>query len=317
MLVVGANLALDRTLSLGTLVPGQVQRPRAVEMTAGGKAVNVCRAAQAHHVRPRLVANLPGVLGRYAGDLLDLEGHDVRRVATSGEIRSAIIVLEDDGRVTVLNEPGPPLAADGRAALLEAVAQEASGHRVVVMTGSVPGPHTALYADLVALARAEGLTVLLDAARDALRVALARGPDVVTPNLAEALGVLGQGSDDHEPVEAEGDDARRRGVDAAQALRSAGARAAVVTCGSHGAAGADADGGFWVPAPSVDQVNPIGAGDAFAAGLGVALERGDDLRTAVTQAVATGAASVASPLAGHVDPRLLAALAPGVVWEPA
>ncbi len=316
MLVVGANLALDRTLRLGRLVPGQVQRPRSAEMTAGGKAVNVCRAAQAHGVRPRLVANLPGVLGRYVGDLLDHEGHDVRRVPTAGEIRSAILILEDDLRVTVLNEPGPVLSGGDRAALLGAVLQEAAGHRVAVLSGSLPpGPDSALYADLVAGLHAAGLRVVLDSARGALAAALPAGPDVVTPNLAEARVVLGEQVE--EPVEPVAESARAGAVAAARGLAAAGATAALVTVGRHGVAGVDAAGAFWVAAPTVAEVNPIGAGDAFAAGLGIGLERGLDLRAATTLAVATGAASVACELAGDVDPALLATLHAGLGWEAA
>jgi 1-phosphofructokinase family hexose kinase len=315
LLALGANLALDRTLRLPELVPGHVQRPRTAEATAGGKAVNVCRASQAHGARPRLVANLPGALGAYVGDLLDLEGHDVRRVVTAGEARSAIVVIEDGGRVTVLNEPGPPLTGEHRAALLRAVDEEVRGRRVAVMSGSLPpGDSAGLYADLVDVAHRHGATVVLDAARDQLRDALAAGPDVVTPNLAEALAVLSGAAD--ESVEPEGDGVLDQAVDAALALRSAGAKAALVTAGRHGVGGADAEGAFWLAAPRVTELNPIGAGDAFAAGLGVGLDRGEGLRGAAVRAVASGAASVATPLAGQVDAALLRDLLPRIRWSP-
>lgn len=318
MLVVGVNLAMDRTLRLPSLVPGHVQRPRSADVTAGGKAVNVCRACQAHGVLPRLVANLPGQLGRYVGDLLDREGHDVRRVVTAGEARSAIVIIEDDARITVLNEPGPVLTYDHRLAVMRAVGEEARGQRVVVMSGSLPpGATDGLYADLVDAAHRCGSTVVLDAARRPLRDALAAGPDVVTPNLAEALGVLsGSGTAEGESVEPEGADVPDQAVGAALALRSAGAKAALVTAGRYGVGGADAEGTFWVSAPRVHEVNPIGAGDAFAAGLAVGLERGADLRTSALQAVATAAASVSTELAGHVDQDLLRTLLPTLGWEP-
>jgi fructose-1-phosphate kinase PfkB-like protein len=118
-----------------------------------------------------------------------------------------------------------------------------------------------------------------------------------------------------EAVEAAGDDTRAAAAAAARSLRDAGARAALVTAGRHGVAGADANGTFWVTAPSVGEVNPVGAGDSFVAGLSVALERGRDLRTAVLCAVATGSASVATPLAGGVEPALVAELARGLTVE--
>ena len=316
MLVLGLNLGVDRSLRLERLLPGHVQRPRSVEVTAGGKSVNVCRASRAHGVRPVLVANLPGRGGAFIGELLAAEGHDLRGVATDGEARSQVIIIEDDLRVTVLNEPGPPLSASDRDRLLAAFGAELPGQRVATASGSLPpGAPDDTYGEVVALARGRGAITVVDATRDALRACLPFGPDVVTPNLAEAHAVLHGLAE--EVVEAADEDARTAAVAAAQSLCDAGARAALVTVGRHGVAGADADGTFWITAPSVREVNPVGAGDSFVAGLAVALERGDDLRSAALCAVATGSASVASPLAGGVAPALLAELARRVFLEAA
>jgi 1-phosphofructokinase family hexose kinase len=302
------NLGVDRTLRLERLLPGHVHRPRSVEVTAGGKSVNVCRASRAHGVRPRLVANLPGRAGAFVGEMLVAEGHDVRAVATDGEARSQMILIEDDLRITVLNEPGPLLSARDHDRLLAAFADELSGHRVATGSGSLPpGAPDETYGEVVALARAQGAIAVIDAARAALRACLPFGPDVVTPNLAEAEAALHGAGD--EAVEAQGGDARAAAVAAARSLCDAGARSALVTVGRHGVGGADAEGAFWVAAPSVREVNPVGAGDSFVAGLAFALERGDDLRSAVLCAVATASASVSHPLAGGVDAALVDGLA--------
>lgn len=308
MLVLGLNLGVDRSLRLERLLPGHVQRPRSVVVTAGGKSVNVCRASRAYSVRPRLIANLPGRVGALLGEMLVAEGHDVRAVATDGEARSQLIIIEDDLRITVLNEPGPVLSAGGLDRLFTAFGEEIPGQRVAAASGSLPpGAPDATYGEIVRLARAGGAITVIDAARDALKGCLSAEPDVVTPNLAEAEAALNGGG--HEAVEAESGDVRAAAVAAAHGLRDAGARAALVTAGRHGVAGADRDGAFWVAAPTVREVNPVGAGDSFVAGLAVALERGDDLRTATLCAVATGSASVAHPLAGGVEPALVEELA--------
>jgi 1-phosphofructokinase family hexose kinase len=310
VLVVGANLAVDRTLRMHRLEPGAVQRPYRAEATAGGKAVNVCRAAAALRVRPRLVANLPGRTGTLIGDLLEEEGHDVRRVPTSGDARAAVIILEDSGRATVINEPGPDLSPADLAALIAAVADELAGHRVAVVTGSLP-PHAPpdLYGRLTELTTGAGCRILLDAARDALREALPYRPSLVTPNLAEARAVLDGGAtsgpgSESEPVVPVGHDVPAAAVTAATELLDAGALAALVTAGRYGVAGASGTTRFWVTAPAVEEANPIGAGDAFAAGLAVGLERGDGLTDAAVLGVATAAASVAHPVAGMLDPAV-------------
>ncbi len=308
MLVLGANLALDRTLRVTRLVPGQVQRPSAVSVTAGGKSVNVMRAAAAHGQRAVLVANLPGPAGGSLEELLASEGHAVVPVRTSGQVRCAVIVLEDDGRATVLNEPGPPLSsADAAAVILALEGAADGGHRVLVASGSLPPlADPATYAQVVALGRRHGLITVLDAAREALEHALPAEPDLVSPNLAEAEALLTGRQD--EAVEPEGDDVLERAEVAARALRERGARAAVVSAGRYGLAVAEGAGSFVVRAPRVPEVNPIGAGDSLVAGLAVALERGATLRRAVAEGVATAAASVAHPLAGGVDAVVLAEL---------
>jgi len=309
LLVLGANLAVDRTLRIASLVPGQVLRPREAVATPGGKAVNVARAAAAHGVRVVLVANLPGRTGELIADLLAGEGHDVRPVATSGEARAAIIFLEDNGRTTVINEPGPTLIHHDTVRLMVTVRNElATGrHRVVVATGSLPpGAPPDLYRQVAELAHAAGSTCIVDAARDALAGSLPGRPDVVSPNLAEAELLL-VGSDGEE-VEHEGPDVRSRAAAAAKGLVGAGACAAIVSAGRHGAAGYDSAGGFWVDAPVVEVRNPIGAGDSLVAGLGLALERGEPFREATRLGIATASASVAHDLAGGVEPALLAEL---------
>jgi 1-phosphofructokinase family hexose kinase len=305
VLVLGANLAVDRTLRMAQLVPGQVIRPREAVATAGGKAVNVVRAARAHGIRAVLVANLPGRAGRLIAELLADEGHDLRPIVTTGEARAALIILEDSGRTTVINEPGPLLTRDDAARLLAAVGDElATGrHGVVVATGSLPpGAPVDLYLRVVDLAHAAGSRCIVDAAGDALAATLPHGPDVVSPNLAEAE-VLLLGADGEE-VDPEGDDVRARATAAAAQLVAAGARAAVVSAGRHGLAGHDEGGGFWVDAPAVTVRNAIGAGDSLVAGLGAALERGRSFRDATALGVATASASVAHDLAGGVEPVL-------------
>ena len=134
----------------------------------------------------------------------------------------------------------------------------------------------------------------------ALAEALAARPDAVLPNLGEAEALLGRGS--AEDVDAAAD-ARPRALAAAREIVTQGAAAAVVTAAAAGAAFADGAEASWLPAPAVTVRNPIGAGDAFAAGLAAALERGADLAAATRAGIAAGAASVESPLAGDLDPR--------------
>jgi 1-phosphofructokinase family hexose kinase len=229
------------------------------------------------------------------------EGMTLVGVPVAGEVRSAAIVLERSGRVTVMNEPGPPLADGDWDRLEEALAAHLDGHAVLAVSGSMPpgtpedGP-----ARLVALARRRGAKAIVDTSGPGLAAAVAAGADVVTPNLAEAEAMLHGRAD--EPTEAGDPDAvRERATTAARALLDAGARHAIVTAGEVGAAVASGGEPLWIPSPAVEVRNPIGAGDALVGGLAVALERGEPLDRAAALGVAAGAASVETERAGTLD----------------
>jgi 1-phosphofructokinase family hexose kinase len=301
VLVAGPNLTIDRTLTIDELRPGEVLRFSEAVVTPGGKGVNVARLARSLGADAVLVGFLPGRTGAAAAGLLGDEGLVLRGVPVGGEIRSTAVVLEGGGRVTVFNEPGPELAAGDWERFEETIAEALSGEHVLACSGSLPpGAPGDAYGRLVALARARGVTSIVDVTGPQLAAALGAGVDVVTPNLAEAEGLLHGRAD--ETVEAgDVEIVRARATTAASELVSRGARRAVVTAAAAGAAVAWADGTRWLTAPRVASVrNPIGAGDALVGGLALALERGDHFEDAVAFGVAAGAASVETDTAGVV-----------------
>ncbi len=310
MLIAGPNATIDRTLTIAELRPGEVLRFERVAVTPGGKGLNVARAARALGEPAVLVSFVPGHTGRAGAAMVAAEGIELRGVPSPGELRSTAVILEASGRTTVLNEPGPRIGAAEWEAYEHEVGAHLPGHGVLVCSGSVPpGSPRDAYGRLAALARRVGLSSVVDAGGETLAAALAAGPDVVTPNLGEAEGVLGTGGGG-EQVEA-ASDARPRALAAAQALVARGARAAVVTAAAAGAALASAGGSTtWMPAPVIADVrNPVGAGDVLASGLAAALERGDELPAALRAGIAAAAASVESPTAGELDPERARALA--------
>ncbi len=328
MLVLGTNLTQDRIMRLSELVPGAVLRARSVTTAPGGKPVNVSRAARALGGQPTLLANCPGADGARLAEQLTATGLAVVAVRTSGALRTATIVLEDDGRATVVNEPGPTLDDAGRAAFLDAYAAALASERpaVVVASGSLPPAAPAdLYAEAVRMASECGADTVVDAGGPVLAAALRAAPALVKPNLAEAEAVLralaGAGAPAGAPagqagpveqVDDTGYDVAARCAAAAEGLVAAGARAALVSGGRAGAALHTADGSWWFEAPRVTVVNPVGAGDALVAGVAVALERGESLPAAVRLGVASAADSVRRSGPADVELDAVTALLPAV-----
>ena len=301
MIVAGPNITLDRIVRIDELRPGEVLRFSEAIIAPGGKGANVTRVAKALGFPATLVALAPGRTGRAVIELLFEEGLPVDAVATGGEARAASIVLESSGRVTVLNEPGATIREEDWGAYERTVADLLPGHGFLVCIGSIPpGSPPDAYGRLVVLARERGMRALVDAAGDSLAGALVAAPELVTPSLGEAEGIIrGAGP---QPAAERSADVRDRALAAASALVGRGASTAMVTV----AQGLAVDRGserWWVDAPPVTVRNPIGAGDSLVGALIGSLERGHDLRTALRLGVAAASASVETNLPGVLDAR--------------
>ena len=308
MLIVNPNIATDRTIPVGVLVPGSVQRTGTAVTTLGGKGINVARIGRAFGHRAVVVTFLPAGSADQLTQLAAAEQAELAGVPVPGTARAASILLEGSGRVTVLNEPGPARDAGEWRHLLAEIERQAPGHQSLVCSGSLPpGSPADAYAQIVAVGQRAGLRTIVDAAGPALAGVLPAHPDVVSPNLSEAESLL------HGPamegVEPDGADIQRRAADAARGLVARGARRAIVSAGSHGAAFSDAGQTVFSPAPPVTVVSPIGAGDSLVGGLVHALEDGQDWPEAVGYAVAVASASCEQELAGGVDVARVAGLA--------
>jgi fructose-1-phosphate kinase PfkB-like protein len=231
-------------------------------------------------------------------ELLQDEGLHLDAVTTGGEARAASIVLERSGRVTVLNEPGSTIGQEDWRAFEAAVAERLSGHRFLVCIGSTPpGSPPDAYGRLVRLARDRGVSSLVDASGESLANALEAGPDLVSPNLAEAEGILAGAVS--QPAAERSPEVKDRALDAAAAMVTRGAAAAVVTAGAGVAVGGPSEP-RWIDAPRVTVRNPIGAGDSLVGGLVGSLERGDNFREALALGVAAASASVETDQPGLI-----------------
>jgi tagatose 6-phosphate kinase len=198
------------------------------------------------------------------------------------------VVVTDGRDATGFWEPGPVVTAAEWAAFTANFAGLAAAARVVVFAGSLPSglPEDA-YASLIRLARAAGCRTILDTSGTALAHGFAAGPDVVKPNTAELPHLTAHG---------------------------VGAPTGTVVVQSHGPEGLRA----WrwrARPPRHIEGNPTGAGDACVAALARGLLHGTPWPQLLREAVALSAAAVASPVAGHVDLELYAALKPEVKVE--
>jgi 1-phosphofructokinase family hexose kinase len=303
VLIATPNLCLDRTVRVAEVVPGSVLRGRDVEVTAGGKGVNVARVFRAFGRTATLVGLAADNDRERLLSLLTAEGADVVGVPMPGDVRMAVIMLEErTKRTTVLNEPGsticPQVWADYRRAVTDLVLEQ----ELLVCNGSLPpGAPVDGYGQLVETARAAGVPVIVDTAPGPLRAALPSGPDLVTPNLEEAEAAIS--GDAGDLLLSTGPDLADRAEAAARTLLALGARRAAVTAGELGVALAEGDSVTWIPTVPIEVVSAVGAGDSFVAGLALGLLDGASWADAAARGVATATASCEQVRAGGVDPH--------------
>ena len=280
IVTVTPNPSIDRTLMIPPLLRGRLVRATAATAEAGGKGINVARALAAHGHPTVAVAPLSSTSRSAFAALLD-GAVELESVPIAGAVRVNVSLVEEDGTVTKVNEPGPSLLAGEVEALLDRVAALAQAADWVVGSGSLPSnAPDDLYARLAVLVPPR-TRVAIDA--DGAALAKSVGPRValLKPNLAELETVVGQA------LPTLGD-----AVDAAAGLVEQGIGGILVSLGPDGAMYIDRDGATHAEARITDVENTVGAGDALLAGF---LAAGGDGPEALAEGVAWGAAACVLP----------------------
>ncbi|GAB3973687.1 hypothetical protein GCM10029978_053560 [Actinoallomurus acanthiterrae] len=186
IVTVTPNPSVDRTLTVERLEHGAVMRAGSSWSEPSGKGVNVALALCGHGYASRAVLPIGGVEGARLETMLRAAGLDYVAVPIDGEIRSNVSVLEPDGTVTKVNEPGPELSDAELKALIDAVVTIGERAEWIVGCGSLPvGAPAGFYAELVGAARRTPARIAVDGSGPPLAAVLAAGPDLIKPNVHE------------------------------------------------------------------------------------------------------------------------------------
>jgi 1-phosphofructokinase family hexose kinase len=291
-----ANPSIDKLFEVDRLVRGDIHRPLGFVQTAGGKGLNVARAAHALGAEVTAVTILRGHAGTWLREQLAAEGVPGVYVWAHGESRSSLSVADrETGGLTEFYEHGPVAPSAAWTELVHAAASLFDGAAWLTISGSLPrGAPDEGYRDLVAEARAAGVRVAVDCEGERLRYALEAGPDVVKVNSTEVRELL------------EVPTARREeALASARKLRDlAGGdgHAGLVTRGSEGVVLAAPDGTLYEGALYVRGRYPVGSGDAFLAGLVTGLDRGGPWDESLRLALGAATANAELPGAGRLEP---------------
>lgn len=264
IITVTMNPAVDKTVEVERLSPGQLNRLQNVRYDAGGKGINVSKTIHELGGESVAVGFLAGNTGRTIEKLLKDKGIRTDFVWVEGETRTNTKVLEADGSLTELNEPGPVIEKKQMEELLGKLEQYAREDSLVVLAGSVPkGVDKTIYGEITRRMHAKKVKVLLDADGELFQKAMEAGPDIIKPNRAELEEYAGleTGASDEALVEH------------AKRFRDSGTETIVVSMGAEGALLLLPDLVVQCPALLVQAHSTVGAGDAMVAALAYAWEQ--------------------------------------------
>jgi 1-phosphofructokinase family hexose kinase len=295
LLVICPNLGLDRILEVDTFQPARVQRSRSVTIQPGGKGSNVAR------VFAQLGGDvvLAGFVGRSDGEAVAVPlrrmGVRIEAVgAFDGYSRNCTIICDRQSNVhpTVINEESRQIEKDAPAELIAVIDKWLPRAKAILTTGSLSrGLPETFYRAVLHRAATRNIITAVDAAGAVLRQALAARPTFAKPNRDEFFDLL------------------------ASSRLSFMATHMAITLGEDGAVLIHDGRLLQAVPPRIERTNPVGAGDAFAAGYLKALLDGLDVQGALRWATAAAVADAGTLQPGFVDAAYVRELLKEVVVQ--
>ncbi len=282
------NPAIDFTLYVEGLKPHDTNRVRRREVDAGGKGLNLSRVAVELGAESVASGFIGGGPGGFIRQVLDRQGVKHDFVETDGETRTNFSVEDGSGKPpTTFNAKGVAVSEAEWSEVCRKNAHWTKEAAWTALGGSLPpGVPVEAWRVLGEQAKLNRSNLLIDADGDAMRHAMEAAPDLIKPNRNEAERLLDRSLPDQSAV-----------VEAAQDLvhllrvKGADSPIAIISMGSNGAVLAGQDQLLFAPAIEVEAKSTIGSGDSLLGGFLCALEKGEDLATALTWGSAAGAAT--------------------------
>jgi ribokinase len=218
----------------------------------------------------------PDKLGEIATDLYAQEGVDTTYLRKTSQMATGVgfIIINHAGANGIILDMAANTLLD--AAFVDGVESQIARSNVVMTVLEIP---VAAAARAMELGRKHGVrTILNPAPATPLNDAVLKQVDYLTPNETELRVLIGLSPDDPTPTE-----------ELAGHLHDRGAGSLIVTLGEKGALVLTGHHTEYIPGVAVDVVDTTGAGDAFNAGLAIALAEGKTLIEAVKYANCAGA----------------------------
>lgn len=275
----GLTMKVERLPTAGETLLGTGYR-----LDFGGKGSNQAVGCARLGAKVSFVAKVgKDAFGEMALRLYHDEGVDFAHVMQTGDAPTGvgfIIVESAKGNNCITIDPG----ANELLTATEVAHCEAAFDSATVVLTQLEIPVEAAAAALSCARARDAVAILNPAPVRPLPASVLQMVDILTPNQVEAKVLAGRSPD-----------AAIKPEEIARELIRSGVRQVVMTLGEQGALIVTGSSSTHVPGIHVTPVDTTGAGDAFNAGLAVALASGASLEEAVRFAVITGGLAVTKP----------------------
>jgi len=314
VLCITLNPALDQTIEVTRLRPGEVNRATRMRIDAGGKAINVASCLSDYGI-PTAVTGLLGLENpALFEELFRRKGIDNQCLYVDGSTRTNTKLVDSgSGETTDINLPGLQLTAAASQELLHYLLQQIDpmlDHlRWVVLSGSLPpGMPADADATITRFVRSAGVKVFVDTSGPALAEVLDAGPNMLKPNRPELSELIGKECGTLQEVIAAGHSLLAR--DQAPEL-------VVVSMGSDGAIFMNGQEVLHTSPAQMHVASTFGAGDAMVAGIIASEIEGLSLAECARLATAFATAKLAKPSAALAKEDVVALAQQVSVADPA
>ena len=289
------NPAIDKRLSLELLERGKVNRVIEATPEPGGKSLHVAMVLHTLGANPLWIGFSGGATGKELLDGIRRIGIRTQAIEIEKPTRTNLEILENDGTVTEILEPGPALTEGEQEQFqrtYENTMRDAGPNGIVVLSGSLPlNVPSDFYSSLIRIGHQNGSRVFLDTSGEPLKQALNAGPDFVKPNQHEAEWLTESAIFDHQAAQI-----------ALEKILGAGARAAAVSLGAAGMVyrSSTDENAMLATVPNFTVRSTTGSGDATVAGFVFASKQGLGAAEALRLAAACGTANCLADGPGKV-----------------
>lgn len=182
------NPAIDKTIQLNNLKPGELNVVEKSLTNIGGKGINVSMVLKELGAESTALGLTGGENGRYITN--GLAKADIQHffLDTGKETRTNIKIMDRDGNLTELNEKGAPVEQSLIDEFVEEIKERITEDDILILSGSVPaGVPATIYADLIKIAHSKGAKAILDADGELFSNGVEAEPDVIKPNISEFM----------------------------------------------------------------------------------------------------------------------------------